>query len=357
MSRHSRRWPRRLGVAAAVCSALLIGLSDPGVADAETAGTVCRDVTVPVILGDSTPAKLSGRRCEPAGARTVAVLTPGVTYNSAYFEFPYQPDKYSVARAMNEAGYATFVYDKLGTGTSTRPPSIDVTLPNNVDLLHQVVAKLRSGELGYPYPHVVHIGHSYGSIISYAEAGKYRDVDAIVTTGVSHRINLVTTLAEVFLPGRPAALDPKFAGKILDPGYLTTSPGERPVFYNSRTADPAVIAEDERLKDTFTVADFATYLGDYLSSASHGYNGPVLVVNGSADQIMCGTPPLGGDCSSGAALGADERGFYGPGATVDGIVVPDTGHDLALSTTSPETTKQTLRWLARRVPARSGGTA
>jgi pimeloyl-ACP methyl ester carboxylesterase len=348
--RLARRWAVRTLAAAAACGTLLSGTTATAGA-ADLAPPACHDVRVPVTLDDSTPAQLSGRLCAPAGAQTVAVLIPGITYTRAYFDFPYQPETYSFARAANRAGYATFVFDKLGTGDSTRPASTKVTVPNNVATVHQIVQALRTGTLGQKFGRVVAVGHSYGSIIAYAEAGRHRDVDAVVTTGISHRINLLTTLGQVFLPGRPAALDPKFAGRILDPGYLTTSPGERPVFYDQRTADAAVIAADEKLKDTFSLSDFLTYLPDYLASASRGYDGPVLVVNGQADQIMCGIPPLGGDCSSGSALAADERGFYSPGASVDGIVVPDTAHDLALSTTAPSTTAQILRWLAAHTPA------
>ncbi|UJW28663.1 alpha/beta hydrolase [Saccharothrix sp. AJ9571] len=332
------------------CGALLTGPASPADADAPP-HTTCRDVRLPVTLADSTAANLAGTLCEPSGAQTVAVLIPGITYTRAYWDFPYQPERYSFARAANRAGYATLAIDKIGTGASTRPASTRVSLHVNIDNLHQVVQALRAGRLGQQYPKVVAVGHSYGSIIAHAEAGIHHDVDAIVTTGISHRLKLVTNVAQLLLPGRLAALDPRFAGKIFDPGYLTTSPGQRAVFYDARTADPAVVEKDEQLKDTYSLTDLATFLPEFLVATSRGYNGPVLVVNGDSDQTMCGIPPLGGPCSSGAALAADERHFYGPRSTVDGIVVPATGHDIALSTTAPSTTAQILQWLSARVPA------
>ena len=51
MSLHSRR---RLGATAAACGALLSGLGSSAAAGGEIAGTVCRAVTVPVVIGDST---------------------------------------------------------------------------------------------------------------------------------------------------------------------------------------------------------------------------------------------------------------------------------------------------------------
>jgi pimeloyl-ACP methyl ester carboxylesterase len=332
---------------AALGAAAALGLFTAPAAHADTPSpTACHDVSVPVSLGDGTAAQIAGTLCVPEHANQVLVLIPGITYTRAYWDFPLDPATHSFSKAANAQGLATFALDKLGTGASTRPASTEVTVPNTVDTVHQVVQALRHGQLGTSFRQVALVGHSYGSLVAYTTAGMYPgDADVLVTTGIAHTLNLATTIGEVILPGRPAALDPKFGGTIVDPGYLTTSPGERPVFYHQSTVDPAVVAEDEKLKDTFTIWDFLTFVPQYLNSASHNYNGPVFVINGTADQIMCGTPPIGAPCNNPTDLANAEKPFYGPGATVTGAVVPDTGHDLTLSTTAPGSTRLVLDWL------------
>ena len=119
------------------------------------------------------------------------------------------------------------------------------------------------------------------------------------------------------------------------------------MFYTPASSDPAVITEDDRLKDVYSLTDLVTYFPEYLNPSSRGYGGPVLAVGGEKDQIMCGIPPLSAACDSGAALAASEEPFYSSKAHVDGIVVPDTGHDLALSTTAQESDQQIVQWLTQ----------
>ncbi|WP_051362507.1 alpha/beta hydrolase [Amycolatopsis thermoflava] len=338
----------RLCRAAAACALALATLAAP--AHASPAPTSpCREVTLPVSLTDGSPAQLAGTLCVPEGADRVAVLIPGITYDRHYWDFPYQTDIYSFTRHANEAGLATLALDKLGTGRSTHPPSTQVTLPNQIATVHQTVQALRTGALGPIFTKVALVGHSYGSIIAYALAGTHpRDVDALVTTGVTHTPNLVTIVAQVFLHPQPAMLDPKFAPLGLDAGYITTQRGRKAIFYDPRTSDPAVIARDNELRDLYTLGDLATYLKELALTSSRGYNGPVYVVNGGADQLMCGAvPPMGAPCSSGNELADHEKPLYGPEATVDGAIIPDTGHDLTLSTTAPDTAQNILDWLNR----------
>jgi len=126
----------------------------------------------------------------------------------------------------------------------------------------------------------------------------------------------------------------------------STQAGRRALFYRPATADPAVVTLDDNLRDLYTIGDLVTYLKELTLPSSRGYNGAVLVVNGDADQLMCGTaPPNGAPCTSGPALAEYETQFYGPHATVDAAIVPDTGHDLALSTTAPATTGHIIDWL------------
>ena len=48
----------------------------------------------------------------------VQLLVHGATYDHSYWDFPYQPGTYSYVKAMAKAGYATFIFDRIGNGES-----------------------------------------------------------------------------------------------------------------------------------------------------------------------------------------------------------------------------------------------
>jgi pimeloyl-ACP methyl ester carboxylesterase len=313
------------------------------VARAQAAAS-CSSIDFPVtIAGES--GTIGGTLCVPEGARTVQLLLHGYTYGQYYWDFPLEPERYSYVRAANAAGFATLAVDRLGTVGSFQPPSVFVTLENNASITHDMVGALRDGTLG-SFEHVVLVGHSFGSLIAYLEAGRFRDVDALVATGASHQVNAVNVASRVLLGSPPAIVDPKFAPLLLDPGYVTTAPGRRDMFYEASDADPAVIALDEELKQTGAIAEAITYLPDYVFNASSAIDVPVLSVNGSEEPFFC-NGLLAADCSSSAALAASERPFFGPAASVEAIVVPGAGHNLSLELGAPDTHAAINAWLQR----------
>lgn len=120
----------------------------------------------------------------------------------------------------------------------------------------------------------------------------------------------------------PATSGPKFANSGYDPGYETTRPGARSVFYNASDADPAVIALDERLKQTGTPLE-AVSAGVYpLRTADRNLRIPSFTVNGDRDPFFCDHAE---DGSSSDALAAFERQFHAPGAVVTTRVFRDGG--------------------------------
>ncbi|MCC3774493.1 alpha/beta fold hydrolase [Streptomyces sp. UNOB3_S3] len=300
---------------------------------AQAAPASCQGADIPVT--GVVPATMHGTLCVPAGgtADTVMVLVPGGTYNHTYWDFPYQPQTYNFRQAMNGAGYATLVVDRLGTGASSRPPSALVTASVQAGAVHQVIQALRGGRIGgTDFRKVILGGHSLGSLISVIEAGTYNDADAVVLTGITHRI-VAQKIVDVFISSfYPAALDPAFAGRSYDPGYLTTRPGTRGTdFYAPATTDPAVLAKDEATKDVFSTAEAADGLGvAALLPYSRQIQHPVLLAVGDRDRYFC--DPLGGNCTSAAALKAQEDPYFGSAACLHTYVQPGAGHDLNLAT-------------------------
>ncbi|HEX3612387.1 MAG TPA: alpha/beta hydrolase [Sporichthyaceae bacterium] len=373
------RFRRVLGLVVALAVA---AVAPPAVAARSDSGAVanCRAVRVPVQLSVGTRAGLSGELCSatravPALQRAVQVLVAGTAYGRSYWDFPYQPENYSYVRAANAAGFATLNFDRIGIGESSRPPSPQVTIPSNAETIHQVIAQLRSGAVdGITYDHVVLVGHSMGSLMVWYEAAEYRDVDAVISSGILHTFD-GPAVARFGATLYPAALDPRFAGRITDPGYLTTMPGTRAQsFYHLSTADPRVIEADERLKETATSFEAADVFGqefpgtigparDPVCSAAAalcaGVAGtfwygvtpkidvPVLTVVGQYDNLLCGSGQPS-RCADLGAIRADEAKYFS-GSTRACLVlaqVLDSGHDLNLHRTAGSWFALANRWSA-----------
>jgi pimeloyl-ACP methyl ester carboxylesterase len=70
---------------------------------------------------------------------------------------------------------------------------------------------------------------------------------------------------------------------------------------------------------------------------------PVLVVAGADDNIFC-TGVTACNCTSTASVRSYEAQYYQPSAHLKVVVIPGTGHDLALSTTAPLTDVAMIAW-------------
>jgi pimeloyl-ACP methyl ester carboxylesterase len=261
---------------------------------------------------------------------------------------PVEPSRYSYVAAALGAGFSTFNIDRIGTGRSTLPPSALHTLDAGVEAIHQVIARLRAGEIeGHRFTEVVWVGHSLGSSMAWVGAEEYDDVDAFVLTGMSHVVREEPPPSAD--PGEDiqfeitAKDDPKFRGTVSDPGYVTTSAGVRQFFYYEQNADPAVIEADERLKDLSTAADSSGPDLPPAQSPSRAIRVPTLVVVGDRDRYC--TP---GVCTS-ASLLAHERPYYSDEAGLETIVVPDSGHSAQLHENAPETNAAILQWVRTAV--------
>lgn len=337
----------------------------------------CTEIDIPVAMSQGWPAseKIHGRLCVPAGVspRIIQVLVHGITYDGGYWEFPDPSggtDRYNYAAAANKAGYATLAIDRVGSGRSSRPLSTMLTIDSNAYTVHQVVQAIRSGEVTNPsgkrFTKIVYVGHSYGTWTGWNEVTTYRDVDAAVFTAAFEELSFTAPL--IVLPSTyPAAADPRFAGKGLDPGYLTTLPGtRRALFYDPAPVDPAVIAHDEATKQTVAATEIANYPS--ILNRKYQITVPTLLVAGTNDSLFCreypaSFPPLLGgigalgttlgdlvaphedttagqtqdvvgsrlgaaNCDTPRALVDDERAHLGNPPQLDAYILDGAGHDL-----------------------------
>lgn len=339
------RSPRALVTSITAVSALLAGIltGAPLVTASAAAEVRCTETMLPVML-TLLPQTVHGKLCTPVGStpKTVQLLVHGGTYNSQYWDLPLDSGRYSYQRDMARRGFATFAMDCLGSGTSSQPLSALVTGTAQASIVHQVIGKLRAGQVGGTrFEKVVLVGHSMGSGITALEASTYRDVDGVIFTGMSHSMD-IPALTGVFVNGiRPSLLDPVLARRGGDPGYVTTMPSTRGVFHALGDVDPGIVEADEATKDQVpatVVPDLLTLA--FLSPMTRSINVPVLITNGDRDSLFCAF-----HCGSEAQFKAAEAPYFGPDAQLSVRLFPNAGHAIALSRSAPAYRTAVAEWM------------
>ena len=334
-------------------SALVLAFIAPAAAahaDSLIPGT-CSSVQLKVALqpGQLPTQTLAGTLCNPfywsGSAHSVDVLVHGATYNSSYWNWPIDTVQYSYVDQTLLAGRATFAYDALGSGASSHPASTSMTIDTQAFALHQAITWLQSHDT---YTKFDVIGHSFGSITAVAEAAVYHDENLLVLTGYSHAFNpnvIPVEATDLY----PANQDPQFANDNLDSGYITTTPGSRaPLFYDTLTADPAIIAYDEAHKDVVSSTFFGSGLAETNAPAAGNIatnvTVPVLEVLGQEDFIFCGAgTPV--NCKQPATVKAFDQAYFTHAPSLSVATIPNTGHDLALHVTNPLSFLEINQWL------------
>jgi pimeloyl-ACP methyl ester carboxylesterase len=318
---------------------IAVALTDLGIARYHVWGELC-----------ATPEELA----QPAGTATVQLLVSGATYGHLYWDLspnPIDGVSYSYARDEAVAGYPTFVLDRIGEGHSDHPLSVLVDVSANAAVLHHLVQGLKNGSItGTRFGKVIEVGHSLGSLITWAEVVSYHDVDGVIITGMLHRLTLAF-LSRLPLAISPALLDPRFAGRLwaIDAGYLTIkSPplgnvahGFRAqLFYNTATADVKVIALDEQTKETLTLSEFDSLLHMVVPD-TRLIAVPVQLMIGEKDFLLCDVTL---DCSKSSAIRQQEAPFYSEAACLQVVSIPQSGHDISLHPNNSLQVQAALNW-------------
>ena len=336
-----------------VLMALVLVTVRPAVADESSSpaptspATKCRVVEIPVRAGTET-GNVSGTLCEPPGATRVQLLVPGWSYNRHYWETPPRPGQSSYVASANEAGYATLAIDRLGTGASLHPLSINDTHEADLAAVNEWVQALRDGSLGTRYSKVIGVGHSYGSVLVSSSAGRYGGIDALITTGFAHLLNYPNALIRIFGKSHLASGDKRFADLGLDPLYMTGQPGTRGMFYHRPNVHPSVLRTDEeRLTDVGSLINAATLFTYSIPNDDADLDIPVFAVTGDKDAYFCGVQTA--TCTSSEKLRANELKWYAEGAPVEAYVPKNTGHNVTLELSAPDSIERMMEFTDRRI--------
>jgi len=279
----------------------------------------------------------------------VQVLVSGAGYGPVYWNPSFQPDTYSYVAAVS-GSYPTFNYARPGVAESGRPFGLKTDVNVQAFVLAQVLVHL-NGHLGRPVDDdgVMVVGHSMGSLITQAHALAYPGTTrGAILTGYLHSVN-PNNGKEARENSGFAMVDEKFAGRIFDFTYLTSTgvEGRRQFYSGGDNTDPAMISWDDKTKETLTLGDVFT-LGSYRATGneSKALLVPTLVVSGDEDVINCPSPVV--DCTDAEAVQQFETQFYPPGCA-EVLLVPDTGHDLNFHRNAMETFASILEWSLRVV--------
>lgn len=370
----------------AVTGALLVSLgllAAPGAgADSGEMSPACRPVTttvpgsvldaqvVPVppgVLGADDELTIAGRLCLPRAGKpaTVVLALHGITYAQEYWDAQFEPERYSFARAMNDAGYAVYAIDRLGYGRSSHPAGLSVTLDVQAEVAHQVVQQLKAGAIGEQrFDHVALVGHSYGSAVSWMESSRYNDADVVIATGWGSSVQTEPTM-RFFAGFQPATLDDRLGPQIgLDLTYLTPKDGARNqnYLYDLSNVDPKMVRYDsDVLRDTVTVGELTTVIPRFnkfpvtyfpgtseelsLPGSDHTreITVPQFLLNGTNDLLFCG--PDTKYCNNSAALQAEQEQYFDPAACFRAEVLENTGHNLNLHRSAQQSYAIIAGWL------------
>ncbi|EXJ93845.1 hypothetical protein A1O1_02238 [Capronia coronata CBS 617.96] len=303
----------------------------------------------------TTTFDISAEYCTPVApgpkSTTLQILTHGIGFNRSYWDFylPATPDdaQYSYINRAAGAGYSTLSWNRLGIEPSTIPdPYRELQSLVELAVLTGLTALVRAGNITeVPRPHkVIHVGHSWGSILSNALAAVAPSLsDGLVLTAYSRLV----TYQNLFIADTSfhlASLNQpdRFPNKTYSTGFLTWPDkyANQFSFFLYPYFDPAVLTRAEATKYPFTAGEFLT--AGALPSAAPGFQGPVLYLAAEADLIFCGSNCTGLFGPDSAAVQA-----FNGSKSVETYIQPNVGHGINLHKNATGAYDVVLNWTSR----------
>lgn len=327
--------------------------------------------------------------CDPgqpsSASKGIQVLSHGIGFDRTYWDFP----DYSYVDQALARGYATFAYDRLGSGASRvssltggdLDPVQELQSSLEVSLLRTLTKSLRAGDVpqlcNASFARVLHVGHSLGSITIYGAVAVDPEIsDGIALTGFTPNGSYVPyfQFASDFVSaaggsGSGSGNDSDSESDYPD-GYLTF--GTSSALHTNQFGPGGVF--DTALLDPLFDELQATGVGTILTLAGplntvNGFQGPVIDVTGCECTLKIRSPSLlckaaakliskardlpfcGGNCETAEPSLPAQVGTLFPNASAfEAVIVPGAGHALNLVSL---TSSSTL--FAPLFPAKSNG--
>ena len=265
-------------------------------------------------------------------------MTHGIGFDRSYWDVPFNNYNYSyVNEAVDQYGFATFSFDRLGVGQSQHgDPVNEIQTPLEVAALAALTKDLRAGKIsGVPkFEKVVHVGHSFGSAQTYALTTMFPGIsDGIALTGFSQNSSFIGLfeLGGSFIKANKVATLKEYPD-----GYLASA-DETAVqtnFFGPNQFDPEILKFSFMTGQPVTVGELLTMGGG--AGAKNDFAGPVLIITGQRDIPFCGgncdKPPKGV-----ANILETSKPMFPKASKFDAVVVPGAGHGLNLQYSHPFT--------------------
>lgn len=231
--------------------------------------------------------KLAATYCEPDSGpgHTLQILTHGVGFDRSYWDLPFNKhsDSY-VATAVDDHGYSTLTWDRLGVGASSKgDPVSEIQVFLEIAALKALTEKAKAGKLctkqKHKYHSIAHVGHSYGSAMTYNFANLYPELtQGIILQGFSQAPGYLNyfALAGNFVPvSKIKSLKGKYPR-----GYLgvESSVGVHSNFFAPGDFDPKALEFAYKTQQAFTPGEILT-VGAGLGN-TNTFKGPVMIITG-----------------------------------------------------------------------------
>lgn len=282
---------------------------------------------------------LAATYCAPAsGAPSIVqLLTHGIGFDRSYWDIPFNNFNYSYTNiAVGQYGYATLSWDRLGIGMSTHPdPIADVQAPLEQAALTALTQSLLAGSIsGVPeFAKVVHVGHSFGSELSY---GLSRDnptlTSGLVLSGFSQNGSFLPyfELGGNFIAVQNSPLASEYA-----PGYFAAgdASGVQTNFFAPNDFDPSILAFAFATGQPVSEGELLTIGGEAMGINTAAV--PVLIITGERDLPYCGGDCLNTGNPSLPNIPSSSQQYFPDAKPFEVFIVPGTGHALNLEYTHP----------------------
>ncbi|KAL6890094.1 alpha/beta-hydrolase [Trichoderma evansii] len=270
------------------------------------------------------------------------IASHGVGFSKTVWYPTYRPDEFSFVDFALAQGYAVLAYDRLGAGLSSLPDAYDyLQVPLQGEILRALTELALNGTIltvsektgrsssiiEYTAQKVVHVGHSYGSIITNWFLGRYGSLSSgAILTGflIDNQFpNLKIEIADLsYAPEQNPRLFHNRTSGYLAFGSLTAFQADS---FKNQTLDPNVLSYwNENIQSTLGVGEVLT-LGTGVGDLVADFTGPLQMYLGENDFAFCA-----GQCAGTFNL-TQLQNLYPNVKDLDVYLQPNTGHVVQLS--------------------------